>query len=291
MATIRVVTDSTCDIPDLMMRQTRIAMVPLSVNFGAESFRDRIDITHFEFMDRLASSKVLPTTSQPPPGLFEETYRQLADEGADGIVSLHISEKLSGTLGAARIAAEAVTDRVPVEVIDSQTTSLALGFIALAAARAANDGADLDTVAATARKMIPNMGLIFFADTLEYLQKGGRIGRAAAIAGSILSLKPLMRLDEGVVVPHERTRTRSKAIDGLARFVNDFPHISQLGLMRTGHADTASLLERLSTRIPQDAIIITEVSPVIAVHLGPGGLGVAIDANEAATDTETTRTA
>ncbi len=280
MAKIGVVTDSTSDIPEPMVREAGIAIVPLSVNFGNESLRDRIDITHQQFMDRLAGSPVLPTTSQPPPGLFEETYRKLADQGADQILSIHISEKLSGTGASARIAAETVADQVRVEVIDSRSVSLGLGFMALEAARLARDGADFDAVLGAVRRMIPNMHTIFFADTLEYLQKGGRIGRAAAIVGSILSLKPLLRLGEGVVVPHERTRTRTKAIDGLVRFVNDFPHVRQLGALKSGDADIDTLLDRLAPRFPRERIVVTEVSPVIAVHLGPGALGCIIDASE-----------
>ena len=128
-------------------------------------------------MRRLKLSKALPTTAQPPPGLFAETYLRLADEGAEGIVSIHLSDKLSGTMGSARIAAEDVADRVKVEVVDSRSVSLGLGFPVLEAARVAAEGADMATVIATAKKMIPNMHIIFFADTLEYLQKGGRIGR------------------------------------------------------------------------------------------------------------------
>jgi DegV family protein with EDD domain len=153
----------------------------------------------------------------------------------------------------------------------------------LEGARVAAQGGDLETVANAIRRMAPNIQIIFFADTLEYLQKGGRIGRAAAIAGSILSLKPLMRLDEGAVVPHERTRTRSKAIDGLVRFAKDFPHIRQMGALRSGDGDINALLERLTAEIPgvpRDQIILAELSPVIAVHLGPGALGVIIDTSE-----------
>ena len=280
MARIRVVTDSTADIPEEMRREAGIAMVPLSVNFGNESLRDKIDISSDEFVRRLKASKTLPTTAQPPPGLFAETYLRLADEGAEGIVSIHISEKLSGTVGSARIAAAEVADRIKVEIVDSRSVSLGLGFPVLEAARVAAEGADLETVVATARKMIPNIHIIFFADTLEYLQKGGRIGRAAMIAGSILALKPLMRLDEGVVVPHERTRTRSKAIDGLVNFARDFPHIRQLGALRLGDSDMTTLLDRLAPLYPRDKILVIETSPVIGVHLGPGALGVIIDASE-----------
>ena len=284
MAGVRVVTDSTADIPEALLRQWNVAMVPLSVNFGTESLKDKVEITHDEFVRRLkASGRTLPTTAQPPPGLFEETYRRLADEGADGIISLHLSEKLSGTCGSARIAADEVADRVKVEVIDSKSISLGLGFLAIEAARVAATGADLAAVAAAVRKMIPNIQIIFFPDTLEYLQKGGRIGRAAAIAGSILALKPLMRLDEGAVVPHERTRTRSKAIEGLVRFAKDFPHIRQMGALRSGDADIDALLDRLAAEIPsvpRDRVILAELSPVIAVHLGPGALGVIIDTSE-----------
>ena len=134
----------------------------------------------------------------------------------------------------------------------------------------------------TIQRMMPNIHIIFFPDTLEYLQKGGRIGRAAAIAGSILSLKPLMRVDEGVVVPHERTRTRSKAIDGLVKFARDFPRIRQMGALQIGESDMVTLLDRLGGLFPREQIIVIDTSPVIGVHLGPGALGVIIDASEGA---------
>jgi len=281
MAGIRIVTDSTADLPDEVRRAAGIEMVPLSVIFGEESLLDKVEIGHEEFVRRLkASGKALPTTAQPSIGLFEEAYRRLADEGAETIVSIHLSERLSGTAGAARLAAAEVADRVRVEVIDSRSITLGLGFLALEAARIAARGGDVAEIVATVQRMLPNMHIIFFPDTLEYLQKGGRIGRAAAIAGSILSLKPLMRLDEGAVVPHERTRTRSKAIDGLVKFARDFPHIRQLGALQIGDGDIDTLLERLGTVYPRDQIVVTGVSPVIAVHLGPGSLGVVVDANE-----------
>ncbi len=282
MAGVRIVTDSTADIPDDLCQAAGIEVVPLSVIFGNESLRDKVDIGPEEFVQRLvASGRTLPTTAQPPPGLFEETYLRLAEEGATHIVSLHLSEKLSGTCGSARIAAQEVAAKgIAVEVIDTRSISLGLGFIALEAARVANEGGDLTKVLETVQKMMPNIHIIFFPDTLEYLQKGGRIGRAAAIAGSILSLKPLMRLDEGVVVPHERTRTRSKAIDGLIKFANDFPHIRQLGALKVGDADMSTLLDKLGALYPRDQILVIDTSPVIGVHLGPGTLGIIIDANE-----------
>ncbi len=286
MAGIRIVTDSTADIPDDLRLAAGIEVVPLSVIFGEESLLDKVQIGPEEFVRRLkVSGKVLPTTAQPSIGLFEAAYRRLADEGAETIVSIHISERLSGTAGAARLAAAEVADRVKVEVIDSRSATLGLGFLALEAARIAARGGDLVEIVATVQRMIPNMHIIFFPDTLEYLQKGGRIGRAAAITGSILSLKPLMRLDEGAVVPHERTRTRSKAIDGLVKFARDFPHIRQVGALQIGDADVETLLERLGTVYPREQIVVTEASPVIAVHLGPGSLGVVIDANEGAVTT------
>lgn len=285
MDKIRVVTDSTADIPEALMERWGIAMVPLSVNFGAESLRDRVDVDHDEFIRRLTAGKVLPTTSQPPPGLFEEAYLRLADEGAEEIVSIHISEKLSGTVGAARIAAEAVADRVKIHPLDSRSLSLGMGFAVLEAARAARGGAGAPAVIAAAEKVLASTHIIFFADTLEYLQRGGRIGRAAAIAGSILSLKPLMRVDEGVVVPHERTRTRSKAIDGLVKFVADFPHIRQLGALKSGDADLDTLLDRLAPVFPRERILVTTISPVIAVHLGPGALGAIVDVGEGESET------
>lgn len=282
MPGIRVVTDSTADIPDRLIQAWNIEVVPLSVDFDGERLRDGVEIEPREFISRLAQSAVLPTTAHPPPAEFEARYRQLLAAGATGIVSIHLSGKLSATVSAARAAATPADLAASVTVLDSKSVSLALGFCVLEAARAAWAGLDLDGVVKAARQAIGNVQLIFFADTLAYFQKGGQVGRPAAIAGTLLALKPLLRVDEGVVVPHKRTRTRARAIDGLVRFVADFPQLRQVAIVRSGESSSDTLLERLGEHFPRERIIVAEVSPVIASHLGPGALGVAVDAGEGA---------
>lgn len=280
MPGIRVVTDSTADLPDALARAWNIEVVPLSIDFDGERLRDGVEIEPREFVSRLEQSAELPTTAHPPPNDFAAVYRRLATAGASGIVSIHISGKLSATVSAARSAAAAVGREIPVTVLDSKLVSLGLGFCVLEAARMAHAGHDLDAVVAAARGAIGNVHLIFFADTLAYFQKGGQIGRPAAIAGTLLALKPLLRIDEGVVVPHKRTRTRARAIDGLVQFVADFPHLRQLAVLRSGASESDTLIVRLAGYFPPARIMVAEVSPVIASHLGPGALGVAVDAGD-----------
>lgn len=280
MPGIRVVTDSTADIPDALARAWQVEVVPLSVDFDGERLRDGVEIEPRDFVTRLARSAVLPTTAHPPPAEFAALYRRLLAEGASAIVSIHISGKLSATVSAARAAASAPDLAPVVTVLDSKSVSLGLGFCVLDAARAAGAGLDRDAVIAAAQRAIGNVYLTFFADTLAYFQKGGQVGRPAAIAGTLLALKPLLRIDEGVVVPYKRTRTRARAIDGLVQFVADFPHTRQLAVVRSGDSDSDTLLERLGAHFPPERIIVAEVSPVIASHLGPGALGVAVDAGD-----------
>jgi DegV family protein with EDD domain len=283
MARVAIVTDSTADLPADLRQREGIAMVPLDVRFGDEVFRDQIEITTEEFMARLDRSAALPRTSQPAPARFEETFRGLAAEH-DAIVAVLISPKLSGTLQAATIAKEAVTDAIPVEIVDSTTGSMALGLQALRAAELARRGLEAPAIADRLRAETTANHILFFVDTLEYLQRNGRIGRAAALIGGVLQLKPLLRVDEGQVVPFERTRTRAKAIQGLIDFVGDLPQVERLSVVYSSSAtEAAGLADRLATTVgtPRERIILAQLGPVIAAHIGPGALGVAVFEGEA----------
>jgi DegV family protein with EDD domain len=279
---IAIVTDSTSDLPADLAARNRITVVPLNVHFGNTVLRDQIDITIDEFMERLQHSPELPKTSQPSAGLFEQTFRELATDH-DAILAILISAKLSGTLQSATVARESIGDLVPIEIVDSGNASLGLGFQALRAAGLARSGQPLDAIARTLRAETPAYHLVFFVDTLEFLQRGGRIGRAAALAGSVIKLKPILRVDEGQIVPHERTRTRARAIDGLREFVRGLPHVERLAVLHvTTPAEAEQLAADLSAAHPGIEPIVARFGPVVGTHTGPGTLGVSVYEGEGA---------
>jgi len=280
---IAIVTDSTSDLPADLRERDNIVVVPLDVHFGDEVFRDGVDLSTAAFMERLAASSTLPRTSQPSPARFEETFRRLAADH-DAIVAVLISAKLSGTLQSATLAAEAVRDAIPVEIVDSASGSMGLGLQAIRAAELARQGLAAPAIAAKLRAETTANPVVFFVDTLEFLQRNGRIGRAAALIGGVLQLKPLLRVDEGQVVPFERTRTRAKAIQGLVDFVRELPQVTRIAALYTGHGDGAAFADRLAaeTGIPRADIPAVQMGPVITSHVGPGAVGVAVFEGEAA---------
>lgn len=284
MARVAIVTDSTADLPVELRERHGIVMVPLSVHFGDEVLRDQIDITPDRFMERLRQATVLPTTSQPSPALFEETFRRLA-ANHEAVVAVLLAAKLSGTLQSATLAAEAVRDTIPVELVDSRTGSMALGLQALRAAELAEAGLEATAIAARLRAETAANHVVFLVDTLEYLQRGGRIGRAAALIGGLLQLKPLLRVDEGQVVPYERTRTRAKAVAGLVDFVRGLPRVERMSVLYSTDRDAAeALADRLAVERPfeRERIILAQLGPVIGTHIGPGAMGVAVFEGETA---------
>ena len=280
MSQVHIVTDSTADLPAGLVEAEGldVTSVPLNVHFGNETFKDKIDLTNDEFFRRLATSPVLPKTSQPSVGEFEAAYRRLATDGAP-ICSIHVSARLSGTHQSATMAAGAVAaEGATIQVVDSLNASLGLGFLVLAAARLARDGASLAEIVEQVERMTPHIHLVFALDTLEYLQRGGRIGRAQALVGSLLSIKPILRLDEGQVVPLRRERTRARAIDALVAIAGDLERVTTLGVIHSGApADAAALVARLATaaRPPMEtsAIVTSEFGPVVGTHTGPSALG------------------
>jgi len=275
---VAIVADSTADLSQELRERYRITMVPLTVHFGSETFRDQIDLSSQEFMSRLAATSTVPTTSQPSPGLFEETFRQLAVDH-DEIVAVLLSSKLSGTLQSAQIAAEAVRDVIAVEIVDTLSGSLGAGLQAIRAAELAGQGITGSEIARLLRAETNAYHLLFFVDTLEYLQRNGRIGRAAGLVGTLIRLKPLLRVDEGQVVPYERTRTRAKAIQGLVDFVTDLPRVERLAVLyATSKDDADALANRLASLkgLESDQVFVGSLGPVIGSHIGPGGMGVAV---------------
>jgi DegV family protein with EDD domain len=272
--TVRIVTDSTCDLPAAFVDELGITVVPLTIEFDGESLRDGVDIDAAGFYRRLAESPALPRTSQPSTESFVGAYESLA--AADGIVSIHISSKLSGTLNSAMQGAAARAGGPPVEFVDSRFVALGLGAIVVEAARVANEGAGLAAVAAAARDAIARVDVVAMVDTLEYLRRGGRIGRASTWLGSMLSVKPLIAVKEGEVVPFARVRTRARAIDRLVEFAETQKGAPLMFVAGTGAPDqTAALVERLAPLLPGTRLIEGDLGPAVGVHAGPGALGVA----------------
>lgn len=273
--TIRIVTDSTADLAAAEIETYGIVVVPLTIHFGSESYRAGVDIQTDEFYARMPRSEVLPRTSQPSPAAFQTAYEGLRE--ANGIVSVHISGKLSGTLNSARAGAALVEGAPPIELVDTNSASMGLGFAVLAAARAAAEGGELAAVAAAAREAALRTRLLLFVDTLEYLQKGGRIGRARAFLGTLLKTKPVLELRDGVIEPLERPRTRQRATERLFELTVRTPGVQEVVVLYGSTPEEAgALAERVREALAGVPVGVGHCSPVIGVHTGPGALGVAI---------------
>jgi DegV family protein with EDD domain len=267
---VKIVTDSSADLPAELAKELGISVIPLYVRFGEEVYRDRVTITEDEFYRRLETDPVHPTTVQPGPQDFLELYQRLAP-GADGILSIHISSKLSGTCNSALMAKDMMEGGCPVEVVDSQSVTMGLGLVAIAAAQMAKAGESMDKVVKEAKKAITQMHLLCMFDTLKYLLLGGRIGKAKALLGSILNVKPLISLKDGEVVPAGQARNRAKGIDKLVEFVQNAADIQDLAVVHSTTPDEAKdLAERIGSVFGKKTIKMARLGPVLGVHMGPG---------------------
>jgi DegV family protein with EDD domain len=271
---VKIVTDRTADIPSQLVKDLDIAVIPLYVIFGSTTYRSGIDITEDEFYQKL-QGPVWPTTSQPTPQDFVDVYNQCA-KGADGILSIHLSSKLSGTINSADQAKKLANVKCPIEIIDSLEVSMATGLIVVAAARMAKAGKRLTEIADSVRKMVSNTKLLILFDTLEYLAKGGRIGKARSVLGSILNVKPLLTLKDGEFVPVTQVHSRSKGKGKLLEFVRNAKDIEALAVVYTTTPDEAKELAASITAIPKASIIVAQVGSALGVHGGPGALAIAM---------------
>jgi len=277
--TVKIITDSVADLPPQVVKEFGITVIPILIRFGNEVYRDGIDLSADEFYQKIANSKAFPVTSVPSPGTFAEAYDKLAKE-TDEILVIILSSKLSGTYEVAVQAVGLMKEKCRVEVVDSQWATMAMGFMVIAAARAANDGANLDEVADVVRRNIPRVDFLAAFDTLEYLRRGGRIGRAQAFLGSVLKINPLITLKDGLVEPAGRTRSRAKAIDRLYDFAISFSRIEEMAVEDTATPDEAeALVERLSSVFPKEQIYRSKMTPAIGTHTGPRLLLVAVQGN------------
>jgi DegV family protein with EDD domain len=275
MSRVRVVTDSACDLPDDLLAEHGIGLVSLRIRFGAEEFVDRTELSTKEFWARCASSPRLPETSAPSPGAFQEAFEAMAAEGADGVVCVSLSSKLSATIEAARQAARTLDGEFPVRIVDSLSVTLGEGLVALEAAKAAAQGAPIDAVAAAAAATVERMKVYGAIDTLENLKKGGRIGGARALLGSLLAVKPVIEVRNGEVEQESKQRTRSKSLQYLAHKVASAGPISRLAAFSADAPDMDQFLDLLSDVHPTERLFVGDVGPVIGTHAGPGAIGVA----------------
>ena len=270
---IRVVTDSSCDLPAALVEAHGISIVPLTIRFGDEELVDQLELDTEAFWERVAASDTLPETAAPSPGSFETCFRELITRGATGIVCINLSSRLSGTMQSAQVGAAAVASECPVQVIDSQSASMGLGNLCLTAARRAADGDSLESIVAEVTDRRKRTRLFATLDTLEHIRKSGRIGNARALLGSMLSIKPVIEIRDGVVDEAGRVRTRSKALKLLAAKASEQP-IEHLAVLHANAPDVDELLDLLAPLFPRDEIVTGSIGPVIGTHAGPRVIGV-----------------
>jgi len=274
---IKVVTDSTSDLPADVAESLGIEVVPLNVHFGSDVYKDRVNLMPDTFYDKLINGDVLPTTSQPSVGEFIDVYERLGSD-ADGIVSVHISEKLSGTMNSARLASQQANADCPIEVVDTFQVSMGVGICAMEAAEVANSGGNMNQVILAARNAVTRSQCFFMLETLEFLQKGGRIGKAQALIGNLLKIRPMLMLQEGEVHPLGRERTRRKGIAKLVDTVEELAPISGLAVMYSTALDEAQPLAQNISKfmIEGREPMMLQIGPVIGTYAGPDTLGIAL---------------
>ncbi len=276
MPRVKILTDSTADHPPDVIERLGITVLPITIHLGQKNLRDGIDTTAEDFSARLLRASALPTTSAPTLHQFEETFAELTKQSGE-VVAIHVSSKLSQTFRTAQRAAAPLLGRSKIVVIDSQLITVGLGMLVTAAAQAAADGASLDEVVKLVRGMIPRIYIGFFVETLEYLERGGRIGKAQAMLGTMLNIKPLLILEEGEIVALEKVRTRAKAIEKLVEFISEFTRIERMVILHsTTPEDVNLLIEQINLVLPNMNIKVEQYGPVTATHLGPNALGVVV---------------
>ena len=275
MTSVHIVTDSSCDLPDNLISEMNIKIVPLKIRFGDTEFVDRVELTTEQFWEKCQASDELPSTAAPSPGAFVEEFQNAANEGATGVVAIILSGELSATIEAAQQAAQLVKDEIEVRVIDSRTVTLGLGSVVMGAASAANSGANIEEVAAIASDSVNRTQVHAALDTLENLRKGGRIGAAGSLLGSMLSIKPLIEVRNGVVEPAGKQRTRGKALSYLVGVVEqNADQIEQIFVTHAACDDVDSFLEQVRSVVSVE-VLVGEVGPVVGAHAGIGTIGVA----------------
>jgi DegV family protein with EDD domain len=271
---VRIVTDSACDLPQAVADQLAIEIVPLTIRIDGNEYIDRKDLSVEEFWAKCAASPTLPETAAPAPGQFENTYRQLAADGASSVVTISLSGALSATMQSAELAARSVADLIPVTVIDSRSVTLGLGAIVASCARLAADGATHDEVVAHARDLAGRTHVWGALDTLDNLKKGGRIGGAKALLASALAIKPIIEVRDGKVEQGGKQRTRSKALAFLVEKVAAVDGLDSLFVLQADCRDVDQFVDMLRPHVDGE-IVVGDIGPVVGSHAGRGTIGVA----------------
>lgn len=276
--TIRLVTDSTADIPKDQAQADRITVVPLTVFFGDEAYRDGVDLDNASFYRKLQESKDLPRTSQPSPAAFQEAYINLINDGADAILSVHLSSKLSGTYQSACTAQDTLPDtvkKIPIEIIDSKNISIAMSRSIMRAAQEVKEGLSLSEIKAHILDELSRTRILCVLDTLEYVKRGGRIGGARAFLGNMLSVKPIISLKDGEVIPVEQPRTRNKAYTRVAELVGEMGPIEHISIGESSEGFAEQLAQYIKTVYTGD-LPMYKLGATLGTHTGPGTAAVAV---------------
>ena len=274
---VRIVTDSASDIPPELAEQLNITVVPCNVVIDDVTYKDGVDIQPEEFFQRLTSASRLPTTSQPTAADFEPVYRRLLDEGHQ-VISIHVSGKVSGTINSADQAKAALGEGAPVTIVDSQMASIGLGLVAARAARMATESDSYDELPAQIRRRLSETQCMIALDTLEYLQKGGRIGKAQAFLGSLLSVKPMLTMEDGEVHPLERARNLDRASRRLMDLARERAPLQQLAVIYSTEPERAENLRRnlADLLVPEAQPITARFGPTLGTYVGPRAFGLAL---------------
>jgi len=274
--TVKIVTDSVSDIPPEIAIELGITIVPLHVRFGTKVYRDGVDLTADQFFDKLRHSKTLPMTSVPSPGDFAEIYNKLAEE-TDEILVITVTSKLSGTYNVAKQSIGLTKKKCRIEVIDSQLAVMGQGLLVITAAKAAQAGANFNEVLDIVSRNIPRVDFRAAFDTLEYLERGGRIGKAQAFLGSLIKINPIIGMKNGEVCPRGKERSRAKALERLFNFVMSYSRIEEMAVEYATTVDEAEMLiERFSSKFPKERIYLSRTGPVIGTHTGPSLINVTV---------------
>jgi len=277
--TIRIVTDSSCDLPPEIIRENKVTVIPLFINVGDQSYLDGVDLSHQEFYERLPDYKPTPKTAAQGPEAFQKTFEHLAAEGATEILSIHISTKLSAIVDSARTAAKETT-HLPVTVFDSRQLSLGTGFQVLAAARAAAEGRPLSEILSMLEEQIRRTHVFAALDTMEYLRRSGRVNFAFSALGTLLQIKPIMKMYNGEATA-ERVRTRKGAMKRLVELLEEYGPYDKVALLHSRARQRAEeLLQQVRSLLPAGDIWVEEITPVLGAHIGPGVIGFACISKE-----------
>jgi DegV family protein with EDD domain len=274
MASIKVVTDSACDLSPATVDEHGVAVVPLMIRFGSEEFVDGVELSTKEFWDRVLTGSEMPATAAPAPGAFSQAFLNAAEEGHDGVLCVTLSSGLSATYQAACAGADAVSGRVPVRVVDSLSATLGQGLLVLAAAELAAAGTTLDDAAARIEDMRARTHVYGVVDSLDHLKRGGRIGGAAHLVGSLLSIKPVIEVRAGVVEVESKQRTRSRSLQYLASKARQAAGLERLGVANGAAPDIDDVLDQVRQADPAHPLVVGDLGPVVGSHAGPGAVGL-----------------